>query len=447
MRLFSANFTEFSLGSRWRAGLLLTLVGLAGLVTSVVAIKVATVKKLAESTEVSRVQRALALDPNNPRLHSRLSLLYCYSSEQLNLTEAVAHGRRATELNPHDFACWWDLASACESIDDDACAEQAFRQVLTLNPMKPRLWWAVGSHFLRTDHPEAALPYFKHLLELDLGYARSVFRVCLRAWGDPKVILQNVLSGAKDSRLELAFADFLSANGDFEGANQAWEQIVSSHSPFPYSAVAPYLERLLNQGYYQDAWGVWQELKKMRVLTKPADIDGDNLVFNGGFEQLPLEAGFDWRSRSAPYVSLDFADRSAYQGDRCLRIDFTVSQNDEYEPASQILPAVANQAYLLTANVRSKDITSDSGPRLRVIDPACPSCLNASTGPTVGTTPWHAVTLEFSAGAQTQAFRLSVWRPRGRTFPNGITGSFWLDSVSIRALVPAGKDAEFRGTR
>jgi hypothetical protein len=261
------------------------------------------------------------------------------------------------------------------------------------------------------------------------------------------VILRDVLSGAKDSSLELAFADFLSAKGDFEGAYQAWDQIVSNHSLFPYSSADPYLERLLNHGRYQDAWGVWQELKNMNVITKPADLDGDNLVFNGGFEQSPLEAGFDWRSRPAPYVSLDFADRSAYQGERCLRIDFTVSQNDEFEPASQILPAIPNQAYVLTASVRSKDITSDSGPRLRVIDPACPSCLNASTGPTVGTTPWHRVTLEFSAGAQTQALRLSVWRPRGRTFPNEITGSFWLDSVSIRALVPTGTEAGPMRTR
>jgi hypothetical protein len=41
--------------------------------------------------------------------------------------------------------------------------------------------------------------------------------------------------------------------------------------------------------------------------------------------------------------------------------------------------------------------------------------------------------LKFSTGAETQAVRLSVWRPPSRTFPMEISGSFWLDGVSLRA--------------
>jgi hypothetical protein len=163
------------------------------------------------------------------------------------------------------------------------------------------------------------------------------------------------------------------------------------------------------------------------------DSEQGNLVFNGGFEQPPLGAGFDWRSQPSPYVSVDFADASPYEGTYCLRVDFPVSENDEFEPVYQILPVAPNQAYTLAAYVRSGDITSDSGPRLRVMDPSCPSCLDASTATTVGTTPWHTVTLKFFAGPQTQAVRVSVWRPRSRTFPMDISGSFWLDAVSVRA--------------
>ncbi len=159
-------------------------------------------------------------------------------------------------------------------------------------------------------------------------------------------------------------------------------------------------------------------------------------MFNGGFEQPPLGAGFDWRSQPSSYVSVDFADASPYEGAHCLRVDFPVGQNDEFEPVYQILPVVPNQAYTLAAYVRSRDITSDSGPRLRVTDPDCPSCLDASTDTTVGSTPWHTVTLRFSAGPQTQAVRVSVWRPRSRVFPMEISGSFWLDAVSVRAEQP-----------
>ena len=72
-------------------------------------------------------------------------------------------------------------------------------------------------------------------------------------------------------------------------------------------------------------------------------------MFNGGFEQPPLDAGFDWRSQPSSYVSVDFADASPYEGAHCLRVDFPVGQNDEFEPVYQILPVVPNQAYTLAA--------------------------------------------------------------------------------------------------
>jgi hypothetical protein len=117
-----------------------------------------------------------------------------------------------------------------------------------------------------------------------------------------------------------------------------------------------------------------------------------------------------------------------------LRLDFTSNQNDESEAVYQIVPVAPSRAYLLTAYTRSEDITSGSGPRLRVLDPGCAGCLNVSTETTVGTTPWHLVSLRFSTGAQAQVVRVSVWRPRSRAFPEEITGTFWLDAVSLKSI-------------
>jgi hypothetical protein len=181
---------------------------------------------------------------------------------------------------------------------------------------------------------------------------------------------------------------------------------------------------------------VWQDLGRLGIVKKPASEDRDNLIFNADFAQAPLNAGFDWRFPKVPYLSLDFSDSGGYRGGRCLRLDFTVGQNDEYEAAYQIVPVAPNQAYVLTAYTRSESITSDSGPRLRVLDPACGACLDVSTETTVGTTPWHAVSLMFSTGPHAQVVRVSVWRPRSRSFPMEITGTFWLDAVSLKAREP-----------
>jgi hypothetical protein len=441
MRLPFTSYMDFSLKPRWRARLFVSLVALSALVGSAEAIKIAVVTAIGKSTEVSEVQKGLALDPDNPALHDRLSQLYSGSLGLSTLTDSVTQARRATALNPNKSGYWLTLASACESLHDNACAEQALQRALVLSPMVPLVWWVAGNHYLRTGRPEAALPCFRRLLELSPDYAVPTFDLTLQTYGDSKMILENVVGGGKDPGLALAFADFLSAHNDFDTAHQAWTQIADRGSPFPFVAIRPYLERLLSHGRYQEARATWLDLERLGVIAKPAGSEQDNLVFNGGFEQPPLMAGFDWRVQSAPYASVDFADSSPYEGKHCLRLDFPVSQNDEFEPVYQILPVAANQAYTLAAYVRSGDLTSDSGPRLRVMDPACPSCLDASTATTVGTTPWHAVTLNFSTGPQTRVVRVSVWRPRSEAFPTEITGTFWLDAVSLKATGPASEKA------
>jgi hypothetical protein len=95
--------------------------------------------------------------------------------------------------------------------------------------------------------------------------------------------------------------------------------------------------------------------------------------------------------------------------------------------------------------VRSEEITSDSGPRLRIVDPACSECLDVSTEATLGTTGWHQVRLSFTPGAQTEFVRLSVWRPRSRSFPAEISGQWWVDAVSLKALNSASQSAASRG--
>jgi tetratricopeptide (TPR) repeat protein len=432
MRPLSVDFVEFPLGSRWRSGLFLSLVALVVLVGSAEAIKIAVVTALGKSAEVSDVQKALGLDPGNPVLHGRLSQLYSNSLELANLAEAVRQARQATILNPNKAGYWLALASACESIGDIACATRALQRATGLSPMTPLVWWEAGNYYLRTSQPKAAFLCFHRLLDLSPDYAVPTFDLTLRAYGNPKMILENVVGDEKDPKLALAFADFMSAINEFDAAHQAWTQVAGGSSPFPFVAVQPYLERLLGHGQYQEAEVVWLDLERRGAIAESADREQGNLVFNGGFEQPPLSAGFDWRSQASSYVSVDFADVSPYEGTHCLRVDFPVSQNDEFEPVYQILPVAPNHSYTLAAYVRSRDITSDSGPRLRVRDPVCPSCLDASTDTTVGTTPWHPVTLHFSVGPQTQAVRLSVWRPRSRTFPMDISGSFWLDDVSVR---------------
>ena len=202
----------------------MALVVLAG---SAEVIKIAAVVALGKSTEVSEVQKGLALDPDNPALHDRLSQLFGDSLGLPNLAESVRQARRATVLNPNKSDYWLNLASACESVHDNACADQAVQRALVLSPVVPLVWWEAGNYYLRADQPKAAFPCFHHLLDLSPDYAAPTFDLTLHTYGDSMMILENIVGEGKDPRLALAFADFMSAKNDFDAAHQAWTRIAS----------------------------------------------------------------------------------------------------------------------------------------------------------------------------------------------------------------------------
>ncbi len=417
--------TEILLRGRARAALFLLVV--AG--TSFLVAAETSLVGIVNSFNTPGVgRRLLALDADDPRLEDQLGQAY----KNINPTESLRHLRRATELSPASRLYWSDLESACGSMGDMQCADQARERLLQLCPMVPAHHWLVGDSFLRANRLDMAFEQFRRVMELDPTYAAATWST-LQALQQPEPVFQKVLAEIPDVKLKVDYIDSLSAGGDNDSAYRIWRRVVADARPFPFSSAAPYLDRLIGLGRMEEAVSVWQDLERLGAVQRCKTDDQDDLVFNGDFEQSPLKAGFDWRARYANFLALDFSAPGAYHGAHCLRVEFTVSSNDEYEPAYQIVPVLPQHAYTLEAYVRSQDITSDTGPCLRVRDTQPEGFPDAISETTVGTTPWHRVHLSFSTGPQTRAVRLSFWRPRSRAFPTEISGTSWLDAVSLRS--------------
>jgi hypothetical protein len=393
-----------------------------------------------KSFQTARLREAISMDPANPAFDERLGLVESYSFNGGSGRRGLVELRRAVALSPDNTPYWANLASACEALGELGCSNQGVGRTLALSPMTPRYRWMAANYYLRQNRLDASFRQFRRLLELDSSYASPVFRLCLKATGEPEQIEDKVVPAGHPG-VEFAYVNFLIAKGNEDFAGQVWNKIAASRASFPFSLAEPYLDHLIAAGREPQAVSMWSDLERLGVVGDPAPREPGNLVFNGGFEQTPLNAGFDWRYQEEPYVRVSFRDPGAYQGARCLRVDFTFPKNRGSEPVYQVIPVEPNQAYRLTAAIRSLEVTSDSGPRLRVMDPDCSTCLNAETASTVGTTPWHKLTLNFATGPNTHLIRLSVWRRRSYTFPPQITGSFWLDDVSVKAIQPAAGQA------
>jgi len=437
-RRLGAALFEISLLGRSRALFFLLIVGCAAFFLAAEILLVGTASSF---TTPSVARRILVVDRDDPRLEYRLGQIYQY----IDPAEAVRHFRRATQLSPFSRRYWSHLASVCESLGDNECADKAWVFLTKLCPMVPLYHWHAAQSYLRTNQVEESLAQIRRLVDLDPTYAPDAWD-SLRAVLGPDVIFQKLLADRSDPEIKVEYVDFLSGQSDHDAAYRIWRSVVSNSRPFSFSSARPYLERLISLGRIGEAKAVWQDLEGLDIVRVPAPVESDNLIFNGDFEQVPLNAGFDWHwSDRMTYLAVDFSAPAAYHGAHCLRIDFTVNRNDEYEPVSQIVAVLPSHRYRLEAYVRSEDITSDTGPSLRVTDTQQPSFPDAISETTVGTTPWNPVRLDFSTGTETQAVRLSIWRPRGRNFPTEISGTFWLDAVSLKDTGPAAQESAAGG--
>ena len=440
MRLLAPGQLEFGLRTRGHAWTFLASLILAGLGLVYFAGKAATADALANSQNIEWLERAVKLDPFNPAPHCRLGAIQLFSMEKPDSLEAIDHLRRAAELSPNSGPYWLALAAASESLGDSRAAQDALQQALERRPMSPDYWWRAANFYLRDGQNESAWNHFRRVLELSSSYAELVFRLCYRAAGDSRVVAEKVLPPDASPALRLAYIDFLSRHGDYESAFRVWQQISAkaSQPKVTFPSAQPYLDALIADHRMDEAMSVWGDLLKWQVIMQPAPASPGDAVFNGDFEQAPLNAGFDWRTPQLPYVVTDLQAPAANRGAKSARVDFTVQHNEEYEILYQFVPVAPGCEYRLRAFVRSEGITSDSGPRLRVVDAASPARLDVATPPVIGTTDWHPIELVFSTGSDTRMVRLAVWRARSRTFPTEISGSFWIDAVSMIALEPQG---------
>ena len=422
------------LRSAWRvllfAAVLLLAAGGLGLLTA----RAGLAAWALEQSDSSAATRVLAVDPANAKLHHRVGSLALWSVEEGAREGARASLQRAAALAPYDPAIWTDLARACDRLGDEAGAAHALQQALLLDPMAPRVQWLAASFYAHTGDTERAFSHSRRLLEQDPAYAPMVFNLSSRTIGDLSLLETHFMPNAHQPQLRLALLRYLTGEGRLDLARTTWNAITAGGRSFPFALAHPYVDRLISAGDAAEAARVWSDLCRLAVVPAAAAQPG-NAVFNGDFEHPPIGGGFDWRWFPQQDVWLDFADRGAYSGGRCLRVDFVGERNRDYESVAQFVPVAAGQPYRLSAWARSEAITSDSGPRLRLADPGCSPCPVVETAATIRTSPWNRLEAEFTTGPAQHLARISLVRPRSRTFPTQISGRFWLDDVRLQ---PAG---------
>jgi len=377
---------------------------------------------LAESLDSPKIKRAIQLEPSNAEYRELLGRNLALSGASLD--EAISIYRTAVHLNPYEARYWLDLAGAYQVAGRISEQAESVEHAVEADPTTPHVAWEAANFFLVQGNQAKALRYFRVVLANDPGAVDSALQLCWRATGDANVILDQGLPPRPD--LYLSFLRLLVSKQEVGAAENVWSRLIGLQQTFPTKLAFPYFRLLIAKQEVAAAKTAWQQLAKADGSLQPYLPSRENLVINGGFEENLLNGGFDWWYQSSPHAALAIDTSEFHSGTRSLSVTFDGPSVPEVG-LIQFIPVRPNTTYEFSAQSRTEDIESASGPRFAIAD-AYTSASYVLTDDTLNTSPWRLQQARFQTGPNTGLLWLKIVREPAAPL---IRGKLWIDDVRL----------------
>jgi hypothetical protein len=371
---------------------------------------------------LANIPKAIRLEPANAEYRDLLGRQLAFSGASLD--EAISAYRTAVHLNPYEARYWLDLAAAYQVAGRTGEQAESVQHAVEADPTTPHVAWAAANFYLVQGDREKALRYFRVVLANDPEAVDSALELCWRASGDTTEVLDQALPLRPD--LYLSLLRLLVTKQEVAPAENVWNRLIGLHQPFSAKLALPYFRLLITKQEVAAAKTGWEQLSKVDASLQPYLPLGENLIVNGGFEENLLNGGFDWWYQSYSHAALAIDTNEFHRGTRSLSITFD-GQSVPGVQLVQFIPVKPNTSYEFSAEARTEDIDTASGPRFAIVD-AYTNSSYVLTDDTLGTTPWRLQQARFRTEPNTNLLLLKIVRdPPGPL----IRGKLWIDDVRL----------------
>src|SRR5215467_7557766 len=170
-------------------------------------------------------ERAVRIEPRNPRNWYLLGRSYLYDLEQPDPAKAVSALRKSVELDPYSAEAMLDLAIAYDSEGDVAGARAALLSAQRVYPLSADVAWSFGNFLLRHGEQDAAFAQVHKALELDPKRAAEAFSRSMQVQADASVVLDQVIPAKAECYLPIL--RILSSTGEMETAELVWTRLLA----------------------------------------------------------------------------------------------------------------------------------------------------------------------------------------------------------------------------
>ena len=380
--------------------------------------------------------KAASLEPGNAAYWERLGLYEQGDLRNGDLGKAATYLEQATKANPGFDQFWMELASVYESIGEEVRAKQSYEKAQLAHPISADVAWRYGSFLLRQGDVTSGFTQIRRALTTTPALTSTAIAECWKA--SPNIDL--ILNSALPARAEyyVPAINFLLGEGQFDSALAVWKRLLTLKQTIDMAQAAPLTNALIGQNRVPEAQQAWQQALELTEWPQQKNDNG-SVVFNGGFEYQPANAGFDWQAQRVQGVSYAPDTSVVHSGKQSMRIVFDGSSNLDFMYL-QYIPVRPRHLYHFSAYLRTDSITTDSGLRFLISDPFHPDKVQLLTPNIVGTNPWTLVNADIMTDSDTDLVVIALRRIPSWKFDNKLSGTAWVDDVELvsEADVPKG---------
>jgi tetratricopeptide (TPR) repeat protein len=339
--------------------------------------------------------------------------------------EPLPQAKQALLLEPASAYRWAALADSEMNAKNLESGKFCVRQALASAPGNPAILFRAANFYLRIeDYPKALEHLISVLRNPDLApYYDRVFTL----YSEMDLPLADLLNQGVPHSTAAAngFLRFWINQNKLEEAQETFKWI-NQNSLASIQSAGSYTALLAKDGRWDDAMASWtQDTEKL-----DPGYGKTNWIYNGSFEAPPVDCPFDWHLVSHDAAQVDRDGEAAYKGNSSLRIRFLDTPKDS-SPLAYETVLLTPGKWQIKAAMKTAGLTGEQGIVVRVVDAEDVARLDAASNTFARTQEWTSIGCTFEVGPKTHLARVEIMRPPGRETGIRLTGTVWLDNLSL----------------
>src|SRR5213594_3959073 len=332
------------------------------------------------------IERATRLEPMDPRNWYLLGRYWQYNPADPDTARGIRSYLSALSLNPASWQSWLDLAASYESDDNLAAARDAYLHAKKVYPLSAEVSWSYGNFLLRQEELEPAFAEMRLAVEADPRRAAEAFSRSLHAGSSFEIALDSVLPPISDAYIDVIREQ--SEDGHTQNALKVWDRLVFLRPRISLPESFPVVSALMMERRIAEASRVWDQAVLFAGL---ADLQGPpgSVLWDGGFESNVKDGGFSWLiSQGFRNAQFGIDTQEKHSGNRSLRLIFDGKSNVYFSGICHYVPVKPSTAYLFSAWVKTRALTSDQGIRFQLHALGTRDTSSAVTSEVHGSAAW-----------------------------------------------------------